>query len=170
MSREYQLAAIKRLDTMFERDRIDYWLFGGWAVDFHAGTVTREHADIDIAVWHADFDAVDALLAADGWARTPAPEDDGYTTYIRDRLRIDLAFLARDEHDTVYTPLDAGRGEWPVDSFAADVRELAGTRARVVSLASLVADKSEQREDLVTAAKDAADVAVLRSASGREAR
>jgi hypothetical protein len=27
-----------------------YWLFGGWAVDFHAGRVTRDHADIDLAV------------------------------------------------------------------------------------------------------------------------
>jgi hypothetical protein len=163
MSREYQLAAIKRLDTMFERDRIDYWLFGGWAVDFHAGKVTREHADIDIAVWHTDLDAVDALLAADGWARSPASEDDGYTTYTRDRFSVDLAFLARDERDTVYTPSASGRGEWPVGSFGADVRELAGTRAHVVSLASLLADKSERREDLATAAKDAADVAVLRS-------
>jgi hypothetical protein len=166
MSREYQLAAIKRLDALFERDRIDYWLFGGWAVDFHAGRLTRDHADIDIAVWQSDLDAVDALLAAEGWAPSPAPEDDGYTTYVRDRVHLDVAFLARDERDTVYTPLESGRGEWPPDSFGADVRELAGTRAHVVSLTSLIADKSERREDSATASKDAADVAVLRLASG----
>jgi hypothetical protein len=34
---------------MLAEHDIAYWLFGGWAVDFHAGQVTREHGDIDIA-------------------------------------------------------------------------------------------------------------------------
>jgi hypothetical protein len=166
MSGELQLAAIRRLDAMFERDGIDYWIFGGWAVDFHAGRVTREHADIDVAIWLADLDAVQALLISDGWVHTPAPEHDGYTTYARDGLHVDLAFLARDRHDTVYTPLRSGRGDWPPDCFGPDVRELAGTRAHVVSLSSLIADKTQRREDLVTQTKDALDVAVLRSTIG----
>jgi hypothetical protein len=169
MSGERDLAAIRRLDGMFERDGIDYWIFGGWAVDFHAGRVTRDHADIDIAIWQTDLDVVDALLVADGWAHTPAPEHDGYTTYTRDGLHVDLAFLAPGEHDTAYTPLESGRGDWPPDSFGSDIRELAGTRAHVVSLSSLVVDKSQPRDDPVTRTKDASDVAVLRSVSvGRE--
>jgi hypothetical protein len=163
MSGELHLAAIRRLNATFERDGIDYWVFGGWAVDFHAGRVTREHADIDIAIWDTDLDRVHGLLVADGWAHAPATEHDGYTAYTRDGLRLDLAFLARDEHDTVYTPAKSGRGEWPPDSFGSDIRELAGTRAHVVSISSLVADKSQRRDDLVTQTKDALDIAVLRS-------
>jgi hypothetical protein len=161
-STDDQLAAIGRLDELFGRVRVDYWLFGGWAVDFHAGVVTRDHADIDIAVWHADAAAVDALLTADGWANKPAPEQDGYTTYTRHGLHLDLAFLARDG-ETVYTPLEAGRGEWPAGSFGEYVGEVRGAHARVVSASSLLVDKSQHRDDLATAMKDAADVAVLRS-------
>jgi hypothetical protein len=163
ISSDDPLAAVSRLNASFEQGGIPYWLFGGWAVDFHVGQVTRDHADIDIAVWQTDLISVGALLRADGWLQTPGQEDDGYTSYTRGALHLDLAFLARDAQGIVYTPLKAGRGEWPPNSFEADICDLAGTRAHVVSLASLVTDKSDLREDVGAATKDAADVAVLRS-------
>jgi hypothetical protein len=159
---ETGLAAIGRLGSMFDAEHIEYWIFGGWAVDLHVGHVTREHDDIDVAVWLSDFAAIRTLLAVEGWAHIPFSADDGYTTYSREGVDVDLAFLARDEGG-VYTPSAAGRGEWPPDSFGADVRELAGHRAHVVSLSSLLADKSQVREGADTAAKDAADVSALRS-------
>jgi hypothetical protein len=154
MSEALQLAAIGRLGAMFEREGIDYWIFGGWAVDFHAGRVTRDHADIDVAISHADLDAVHRLLVADGWAHTPAPEQDGYTSYTRDGVHIDLAFLGNNDQEA---------GDWPPGSFGSDIRELAGTRAHLVSLSSLIVDKSQARDDAMTQTKDAADIAALRS-------
>jgi hypothetical protein len=50
-----QLAALARLDGVLAKHGIPYWLFGGWAVDFHAGSVTRSHDDLDIAVWSKDL-------------------------------------------------------------------------------------------------------------------
>ena len=88
-------------------------------------------------------------------------EHDGYTTYTRDGVDVDLAFLARDEDGTVYTPLASGRGDWPAGSFGPDVRRLSQAQARVVTAASLIADKSQPRADPIATAKDAADVAVL---------
>ena len=73
-----QLAAIGRLDALFESNGIDYWLFGGWAVDLHAGRVTRDHEDIDVAVWQTDLRSVRAVLVADGWTETSPAETDGY--------------------------------------------------------------------------------------------
>ena len=163
MNQKPALAAIGSLDAMFDRDGIEYWLFGGWAVDFHAGRMTRDHADIDIAIWRTDAEAVARLLVNHGWAHAPDAEQDGYTTYTRAGVHVDLAFLARDEDGTVYTPLIAGRGDWPLGSFGSDVRALARTRARVVTVASLIADKSQVRDDQITAIKDAADLAVLDS-------
>jgi Aminoglycoside-2''-adenylyltransferase len=157
------LTAIRHLDEMFARAEIEYWVFGGWAVDFHAGRVTRDHADIDIAIWQADAEAVARLLVDRGWTPTPAPEHDGYTSYTRDGVDLDLAFLARDGQGTVYTPLRSGRGEWPADSFGSDVGDLSGSSAHLVSAISLVEDKSQARDDVATARKDAADLAVLRS-------
>jgi hypothetical protein len=158
-----ELAAIGRLNAAFERRDIPYWLFGGWAVDFHAGLVTREHADIDIAIWQADVEPAVELIAADGWTPTASPDDDGYTSFVRGSVHLDLAFLASDANGIVYTPLRTGRGEWPPNSFADDVCDLARIRAHVVSLSSLIVDKGTPRADAITATKDAADLAVLGS-------
>jgi hypothetical protein len=46
-----QLAALADLDNHFQLHQIAYRLFGGWAVDFHVGQVTRAYGDLDIAVW-----------------------------------------------------------------------------------------------------------------------
>jgi hypothetical protein len=49
-----QLATLARVHELLTENAIDYWLFGGWAVDFHARAVTRQHADIDMAIWSMD--------------------------------------------------------------------------------------------------------------------
>jgi hypothetical protein len=161
MPPDQQLVAIGRLHDRFEGHGIDYWLFGGWAVDFHAGRRTRTHADIDVAIWRTDLAAVDRVLRQEDWTRVPQPGEDGYTQYENGSLHLDLAFLARDGDGLVYTPLADGRGDWPAGSFGDEVAALGDVRARVVELPSLIADKSEDRTDPETARKDAADIAVL---------
>jgi 8-oxo-dGTP pyrophosphatase MutT (NUDIX family) len=161
-----QLTALAELDELLWRHGIPYWLFGGWAVDFHVGCATREHSDIDVAVWVHDHPRVAALLAGTGWQHSPDSDEDGYTCYRRGTVRLEVAFLARDADGVVYTPARAGRGEWPSGSFGDTIAVLLGVRARVVSRESLIADKSERRLDEETAAKDHADVMRLRE--GRE--
>jgi hypothetical protein len=156
-----QLATLAELDHMLRQHDLAYWLFGGWAVEFHLGRVTREHADIDIAVWAHDHDRLAALLYAAAWQHRPERGEDGYTCYERGSVRLELAFLERDEHGEVYTPLQAGRGGWPADSFGNALAELEGVQVSLVSREALIADKSVQRPDGATAAKDRADVAQL---------
>jgi hypothetical protein len=157
-----QLQALGRLHALFHRQGIEYWVFGGWAVDLHAGRLTRPHADLDVAVWETDLTRIDTLLRESGWRHIPEPEDDGYTQYIHESARLDLAFLARDEEGLVYTPIkDGSRGDWPFDAFGADIAALLGVSAHVVSISSLIADKSKLRPDPSTRAKDQADVEAL---------
>ena len=159
-----QLAAVAEFDALLRERRVDYWLFGGWAVDFHVGRVTREHCDIDAAVWADDGSRVAALLDSGGWVHRPDVGEDGYTCYERGRVRLELAFLARDERGRVYTPLRDGRGEWPDDAFGDDILALRGVQARVIGRGALIADKSLERADTQTVAKDRADVASLADA------
>jgi hypothetical protein len=91
----------------------------------------------------------------------PEAGEDGYTGYERGDVRLELAFLARDEKGVIYTPLREGRGTWPDASFGSDVAELRGVRVRVISIAALEADKSVVHEDPRVAAKDRADLATL---------
>lgn len=137
-----ELAALARIYELLEANGIKYWLFGGWAVDFHAGSVTRTHDDLDIAVWLNDHNRIAALLAADGWEHAPEEDEDGHTGYERGSVRLEPAFLARGENGEVYTPLREGRAAWPDGAFESDVAELLGVRASVISLHALEADKA----------------------------
>jgi hypothetical protein len=157
-----QLAALARIQEQLAEGGIDSWLFGGWAVDFYVGEVTREHADLDLAVWLGDRGRIATLLEADAWVHAPEPGEDGYTGYERGHVRVELAFLARDERGGIHTPLrDGGRGEWPDGAFPGEVRELRGVRARLVALAALEVDKAADHGDPRAAAEDRADLAAI---------
>ena len=156
-----QLAALARVDDAFHRAGIAYWLFGGWAVDFCAGSLTRAHDDLDIAVWLEDLPRIDTLLAAEGWQHVPSEDDDGGTGYEKGDVRLELTYLVRDRNGSVFTPLRGGRAAWSPDALGDDVRELLGVGSRVVGLAALTRGKATARDDPEEAAKDRADFGVL---------
>lgn len=156
-----QLSALARVDARFERAGIAYWLFGGWAVDFYAGSVTRAHDDLDIAVWLDQLPRIAELLEADDWTHAPSEGDDGGTGYERDAVRLELTYLVRDGDGRIFIPMRHGPAPWFEDALADDVRELLGVRARLVGLAPLTRGKSHPRDDAADAAKDRADLAVL---------
>jgi len=156
-----QLSALAQIHASFERSGIEYWLFGGWAVDFHAQSVTRSHDDVDIAVWLEDHDRIAALLASEGWIHAPEEDEDGGTGYERRAVRLELTFLVRGDDGSVYTPLRDGRALWSAEALKDDVAELRGVRARVVGYGALKSGKSRSRDDPAEAAKDRADFAIL---------
>jgi Aminoglycoside-2''-adenylyltransferase len=163
-----QLAALGRVGRSLDSEDIAYWLFGGWAVDFYAGSVTRVHDDVDIAVWLDDLERIATLLESQGWRHSPAEDEDGGTGYERDGVRLELTYLTRNADGDVFIPLRDGPDPWAKESFADDVRELSGVRSRVITLASLKDMKSWPREDAEDAAKDRADLAVLSRTRGRD--
>jgi hypothetical protein len=165
-SERRQLEALAEVGGRLAGAGIDWWLFGGWAVDFHLGRVTRPHDDLDVAVWLHDVTQIDELLRADGWRHAPEPDEDGGTGYERDGVRLELTYLVRDEHGRPATPFSHGLGVWPEGAFGDDARELAGTRARLVGLPALLHDKSSPRDDPDEAAKDRADLDRLRTLAG----
>lgn len=165
MSNHDQLAMLAELAAHLDAENVAYWLFGGWAVDFHVGHLTREHADIDIAIWERDHARLTEILETGAWRHQPDPDEDGYTCYQREHVRLEVAFLARDATGEIYTPIRNGRGEWPNGSFGDDVGRIGSVTARVVSRESLIADKSIARSDAVTSEKDRVDAANLRRSS-----
>jgi hypothetical protein len=156
-----QLSAIAQTHELLTRSGIDYWLFGGWAVDFHAGSITRPHDDIDAAVWLGDHERIAQLLRAEGWKHAPEPGEDGGTGYERDAVRLELTFLVPGDGEEVYVPLRVGRVLWSEEPPSTELAELSGVCARMLGLAELKRGKSRSRDDPVDAAKDRADFAAL---------
>jgi hypothetical protein len=152
-----QLSALARVSDLLAEAGIAYWLFGGWAVDFYAGSVTRAHDDLDIAVWLVDVPRIAELLQEDGWRHAPLDDEDGGTGYERGTVRLELTFLVRDGDGRIFTPMRDGRAGWSSEALANDVGELHGVRSRLVGLALLMRGKSSPRDDPEDAAKDRAD-------------
>ena len=46
-----QLDALSELALLFSSHGIEFWLRGGWALDFLLGRETRPHVDVDVVVW-----------------------------------------------------------------------------------------------------------------------
>ena len=152
-----QLAALAQVHDRLGHAGLDYWLFGGWAVDFYAGSVTRSHDDVDIAVWLDDLPRIASLLEEDGWRHAPHEDEDGGTGYEREGVRLELMFLSRGPAGEAFTPFAHGRADWGDATFGDDARELDGVRARLMALEPLRLGKSFPREDLEDAVKDRAD-------------
>ena len=156
-----QLSELARIATLLDGQSIAYWLFGGWAVDFYAGRITRPHDDVDLAVWRADLPRIVELLESDGWSHAPYPDEDGGTGYERAGVRLELTYLVRKDDGTVVLPMHDREVKWPEGTFGDDLRELFGVEARIISLSTLALGKSSPRDDPDDAAKDRADFAVL---------
>jgi hypothetical protein len=158
---ELQLAALAELGALLEREGFESWLFGGWAVDFHVGAVTRDHADVDLAVWTRDAEAIGSLLLDQGWRHAPEPDEDGGTGYERGDVRVELMYVVQDDLGRVLVPLRAGKVLWSAEPLGNEVRGLHGVRARVLPLPLLRAGKSSPRDEPGDAAKDRADFEAL---------
>jgi hypothetical protein len=163
-----QLAALARVGGLLESSGIDHWLFGGWAVDFYAGSITRAHDDIDVAVWLDDLPRIVALLEQEGWRHAPLEDEDGGTGYELKGVRLELTYLVHDAQGHVCIPLNQGLVRWPDDGLANDVGSLAGVRARLLGLAALARGKSTPRDDPKDAVNDRADFARLSAVAGEE--
>ena len=158
---DQQLAALAAVGSLLGEHRFDYWLFGGWAVDFHAGTVTRRHKDIDLAVWANDAEAIHSVLTSNGWEHAPDADEDGGTGYEVRGVRLELTYLANSEDGEVFIVLRDRSAPWSERPLGDDVLALDGTRARVVPLELLIRGKSSPRDDPEEAEIDRKDFETL---------
>jgi hypothetical protein len=157
-----QLSALAEVSDSLQTAKIDYWLFGGWAVDFYVGSVTRLHDDVDLAVWLVDVPRITKLLLNNGWRHAPSHDEDGGRGFERGGVRLELTYLVHGGDGLVFIPLRSGVVVFPGKAeLAGDVRELRGVQARLIALASLIDGKSTPRDDLEDAVKDRADFTQL---------
>jgi hypothetical protein len=146
-------------------ERVRWWLFGGWALDFHAGRHTRPHGDIELFVAHEDAGELDESLRALGFSN-PAPlhPDEGQP-YLKAGHEAGVWFVDLDAPDG-----RAMKGRWaswqlPPGSFEEYWLELGGVRARAVSLECLRELKrgfaSQPTGDSALREKDVADLELI---------
>ncbi len=157
---DVQLEAIGSLSAALEACDIDYWLFGGWSVDFWVGSITREHDDIDLLAFRADYDAIRAVLLKAGWEHTPTPDDVVGTRYAWRGVEVEFTF-AIEKEGSLLVPLPGAPIVVSDRPLGNGRRELGGVGSRVISLELLVAGKQTPRPGAAESAKDRSDFEAL---------
>jgi hypothetical protein len=142
---------------------LEYWFFGGWAVDLWVGRLTRPHEDIDVMVWRHDEAQVHETLQGAGWVHEPSPEDRVGTNYARDGYELQLTFVVPSPEGGVIVPVPEQPLVLSNGPLAFARRDLDDVSVRVLPLEMMLALKATPRPDDLGGDKDRADLEVLRS-------
>lgn len=159
-----QIRLIRRLVHLMNGMGIDFWLSGGWAVDFHLGRVTRSHSDIDFVVELDDKETLWGLLEGEAAVHTTSDETGGVESFELDDLRVEITYVREDEKGSRVTP-GYESWPWPEGSFPDERVTLAEIATRAVSVTGLVDMKEGWEENLgeKPRAHDEADIEALRT-------
>ena len=112
-----QLAPLREIDGAFAAAGIDWWLFGGWAMDAHAGRVTRDHSDIELFVRLEHGDAARTALTRRGFVAPPPVHPDEGQPFLRDGHEVGVWFVTEDAGRSFVTPGRWADWPWPAGSF-----------------------------------------------------
>src|SRR5215212_7783878 len=85
---------------------IDHWLFGGWAIDFHLGRITRLHADIDLIIWSHERAGLSAVLQMHAFQSMASPTRE-HLYFEKAGQRIEVSFIEYNQLGEIITP-----GRW----------------------------------------------------------
>ncbi len=58
---------LHKIKELFAEAPFPWFMCGGWAIDLYLGEVTREHKDVDVAIWRQDQLAMQHYLTKRGW-------------------------------------------------------------------------------------------------------
>jgi hypothetical protein len=154
------------------RERIRFWLRGGWAVDFHLGYITRVHDDIDAVTWHRHRRRIREVLEATGFEALPSPNPKTQLVLAKDGQEVSFLLVARHGSQVVVPGLE--RWPFPRGAFGDVVKDLDDLRCRVLPASALLYEKEHHREwsGRSLRPKDVESIRLLYELvrSGREAR
>lgn len=135
-----QLAALRDIAHALDESGIVFWLFGGWAVDFAVGKVTRQHDDIDLVLLEDDLDRAIDCLCGRGYTRTSSRQAH-QTNLDRQGLRVQLNIVKILSDGTVVSPGAFSDWPWHPSSLKGSRGSVGGLELRIVSPQSMLETK-----------------------------
>lgn len=158
-----QLSLVHEVNRLLRDAHVPHWLFGGWAVDFHTGSVTREHGDLEFFIWQRDGPRAGDLLDFAGYHRVDHAHPDEASIWRKRGQIVELYFRAVTVQGDV-----VGCGRWcnwphPANAMGSEIRMLEGVQCPVVSVECILSTKLEyeRQTGIPPRDKDQADVLML---------
>lgn len=102
---------VVKLYQSLEKESVEIWLVGGWAVDALLGEQTRAHADIDIVIQQKDVPKLRELLKARGYKDVKQDDTSPWNFVLGDSYghEVDVHAVVFDENGNgIYGPAEKG--------------------------------------------------------------
>jgi hypothetical protein len=131
------LRLIEEISNIFAAIQVRWWLFGGWAVDFHLGSVSRTHGDIEFYVWSVDAERVSRAFLDTGFAPQKIPYPEEAIEFTKDGQLI-CAVLLVDTAEGIVIPGRWTDWPWPCDAFDGPPGRIGRLAVPVVSVEALL--------------------------------
>ena len=159
-----QLMIIREVTTGLRAAHISHWLFGGWAIDFHLGTITRPHDDIEFLVWHTDKQAIATTLVSHNYELFQGGFSDEMAIFFKHGQKVEFDYLIQNAAKQVAVDGRWSDLVWPQDAFDAPPATFDGITCPIVSAQALLWLKqryASHRAGGPLRAKDHADIQQL---------
>lgn len=139
---ESQLNILKEISAIFSSLGQEFWLRGGWAIDFLLGKVTRLHGDIDLITWIQHRERLEQVLMEYGFERTPVREQfrERQSDFRKDNVEVTLGYITRTNQGSLIMN-GLPEWEWRADSLMAKCYNLNGISAHVLNPRQLLDEK-----------------------------
>jgi hypothetical protein len=165
-----QLRLIAEVQNALKAADIEWWLYGGWAVDFVYGAMTRDHSDIEIFIWEEDGVSVRRALTDAEFLAAPGLHPDEGQPFLKDGLEINATYLRKNADGTVVTPGRWADWPWLPGSFDGPFAKLGELEVPVISAEAQLDMKlrfPEHPHGAPLREKDHHDIRLLRKLVGR---
>ncbi|WP_236687132.1 nucleotidyltransferase domain-containing protein [Ornithinibacillus californiensis] len=97
---ETQLQVLSEISAISKTIGIEFWLRGGWAIDFLLGEITRLHDDIDLVTWIENRESLEDELKKAGYEKTLVKEEfrDRQTDFCKKKVEITFSYITRTDN------------------------------------------------------------------------
>ncbi|RDU37207.1 hypothetical protein DRW41_11040 [Neobacillus piezotolerans] len=142
MTTDQHLKILAEISGISEAIGIEFWLRGGWAIDFLLGKITRPHDDIDLVTWIKNRQRLEDELVKAGYEKTFVKEEfrDRQSDFRKENVEISFCYLSRSEDGNL---IMNGLPEWiwRPDSLLPQTFILNGISAHVLNPKQLLEEK-----------------------------
>jgi len=137
-----QLKVLSEISIIFKEIDAEFWLRGGWEMDFLLGEITRPHSDIDISMWIRDREQLENALIKAGYEQIPVKEEfrNRQSDFRKDNVDITFGYLTYNVDGTL-SMNGLPEWVWRADSLLPQYYQLHGITAKVLHPKQLLEEK-----------------------------
>ncbi|WP_456278807.1 nucleotidyltransferase domain-containing protein [Bacillus sp. AK128] len=137
-----QIEVLGEISTMLETIEIEFWLRGGWAIDFLLGKISRPHNDIDLVTWIDNREQLENQLLRAGFEQIPVKEEfrNRQSDFRKGNVEVTYSYITQTVDGNL---IMNGLPEWiwRTDSLISQSIVLHGISAKVLNPKQLLEEK-----------------------------